>query len=81
MGEKDKTSDSLALINCFDGAPHGVTEKQFLNVTSYSSAIVSRPSVEMGITATSTFSILTWKQVVGDKKMCNVVPAVTSMHQ
>ena len=81
MGDKDKTSDCLALINCFDGALHGVTDKKLLNVTSYSSSIVSGASVEMGITPASTSSILTWKQVVGDEKMCNVVPAVTSMYQ
>ena len=27
MGEKDKTSDSLVLINCSNGTLHGITEK------------------------------------------------------
>ena len=65
MSKKDKTSDSLVLINYFDGALHGVTKKKLINATSYSTAIVSKALVQMGITPASTISILTWKQVVG----------------
>ena len=81
LGESDDQSDSLILINSFDGAQHGVTEKKLLNITSYSSSLVSQASVKIGFMPASTGSILTWKQVVGEENMSTVVPAVSDMYK
>ena len=81
MGKEDNPSDVLIAINCYDGAQHGITEKKLLNVTSYNTSVVSVTSLAKKYTTSNPSSILTWKQVVGDETMRNVVPAVSYVYQ
>ena len=81
MGKEDNPSDVLIAINCYDGAQHRITEKKLLNVTSYNTSVVSVTSLAKKYTTSNPSSILTWKQVVGDETMRNVVPAVSYVYQ
>ena len=73
--------EDLVVLNSFDGAIHGVTNKKQLNITSYSSTIVSVDMLKRGLSSASTSMILTWKQVMGDEKVETVFPVVKSLYE
>ena len=77
----DGREDDLIAINSFDGAVHGLSEKKQLNVTSYNTALLSKTALIKGLTPANTSLILTWKQVIGDKKVVHVFPAVKDLYK
>ena len=72
--------DTLIVINSFDGAILGVTDKKQLNMTSFSTALFSNTALIKGLTPANTSLILTWKQVIGDENVPNTFPAVKDMY-
>ena len=73
--------EDLVVLNSFDGAIHGITNKKQLNITLYSSTIVSLGMLKRRLTSASTSMILTWKQVMGDEKVETVFPVVKSLYE
>ena len=73
--------DDLIVINSFDEAVHGETEKKACSITSYNSAVVTKEMLRSGVSSTSTKSILMWKQVIGEESMSNVVPVVKELYR
>ena len=81
VGEKKVLHEDLVAISCLGGAVHGLTGKKMLNITQYSSGIMSKAAVEMGVSPVSTSAILTWKQVMEEEKMTKMNPAVKSLYK
>ena len=73
--------EDIVVLNSFDGAIHGITNKKQLNITSYSSTIVSVEMLKRGLSSASTSMLLTWKQVMGDKKFETLFPVVKSLYE
>ena len=81
LGEKTNPSDLLIGINCYDRALHRISETKKPNVTSYNTLAVLATSMAMRYRASNPSSVLTWKHIVGDENMSNVVPAVSYVYK
>ena len=60
---------------------YGITDKKVLNVTSYSSCLVSEEMLKNGLSTASTSMILTWHQVMGAEKPETIYPAVKPLYE
>ena len=64
------------MIDSHDGAEHGKTNKDVTNIVSFSSKLVTKKSLAGGYGGGTSLDILTWQQMRGDEKPCNIFPAV-----
>ena len=70
------SNEKMVMIDSHDGAEHGKTNKDVTNIVSFSSKLVTKKSLAGGYGGGTSLDILTWQQMRGDKKPCNIFPAV-----
>ena len=79
--EKSAVQEDFVVLNSFDGAICGITNKKQLNITLYSLSIVSVGMLKRGLRPASTNILLTWEQVIGDEKIETVFPVVKALYK
>ena len=71
-----KTGNEIIVIDSYDGAEHQKTKKGQKSVVSFSSQIIAT-----GTSAANSFNILTWQQMLGDEKPCNIFPSLENVYK
>ena len=75
-----KLFGNVIVLDSYDGAEHKRTRKGKTGIVSFSSQMFSASTVEDGASPAKSLNILTWQQMVGDKKDTNVFPAVKKIY-
>ena len=70
------STEKLVVLDSHDGAEHGKTNKDITSVVSFSSKVLSKKSLASGYGGGTSLDILTWQQMRGAEKPCNMFPAV-----
>ena len=83
MQKKHKidTNADVMLVDSFDGAVHSQNaEEQSINVLSFSSQMCTNEMLWSGHSTGQSINILTWCQLLVDKKRSTIFPAVENVY-
>ena len=71
----------IIVLDSYDGAEHRWTLKKKTSIISFSSQLFTPAIVNSGLSAAESVNILTWQQMIGDEKVCNLFPALEEIYE
>ena len=74
-------SGRLIILDSHDGAEHRKTTSKKFSIVSFSSQLISKSSVSLGMSPASSQNILTWQQMLGNETAANLFPVLQPIHE
>ena len=74
-------SGSVIIMNSCDGAEHRKTQSKKVSIVSFSSQLISKNSIKLGMSPASSHNILTWQQMLGSETSHNLFPILRPIYE
>ena len=81
MTEGDSLGGRAMILDSYDGAEHRKTQSKKVSIVSFSSQLISKNSIRLGMSPASSHNILTWQQMIGSETSQNLFPVLEPIYE
>ena len=78
---EDSLRKKVIILDSYDGAEHRKTQSKKVSIVSFSSQLISKNSIRLGMSPASSHNILTWQQMIGSETSQNLFPVLEPIYE